>query len=53
MIVETKDLKTVGNYAAKIKRNRSRVYQLINESKIETVKIDGVIFVKPDKEKKI
>ena len=49
MKVETENLKTVGNYAKKIKRNRSRIYQLINESKLETVKIDGVNFIKTDK----
>lgn len=48
MKVEIDNLKGVGNYAKKIKRNRSRVYQLINEGKLETVKIDGVIFIKPE-----
>lgn len=49
MKVETDSLKTVGNYAKKIKRNRSRIYQLINADKLETVKIDGVTFVKEAK----
>lgn len=49
MKVETDNLKTVGNYAKKVKRNRSRIYQLINESKLETVKIDGVNFIKTEK----
>lgn len=48
MRVETDALRTVGNYAKRVKRNRSRIYQLINESKLETVKIDGVTFVKVD-----
>lgn len=46
MKIETENLKTVGNYAKKVKRNRSRIYQLINTKKIETVKIDGVTFIK-------
>ena len=46
MKVETDHLKGVGNYAKKIKRNRSRVYQLVNEGKLEVVKIDGVLFIK-------
>jgi len=46
MKVETDNLKTVGNYAAKVKRNRSRIYQLINQDKLKIVKIDGVTFVK-------
>lgn len=50
MKVETDVLKTVGNYAKKVKRNRSRIYQLINADKLNTVKIDGVTFVKVDKE---
>ena len=48
MKVETDNLRTVGNYATKVKRNRSRIYQLINEGKLNTVKIDGVTFVKVD-----
>lgn len=48
MKVETEKLKTVGNYAEKVKRNRSRIYQMINADKLETVKIDGVTFVKVD-----
>lgn len=46
MKIETDNLKTVGNYAKKIKRNRSRIYQMINADKLDTVKIDGVTFVK-------
>lgn len=45
MKVETESLKTVGNYADKVNRNRSRIYQLINEGRLKTVKIDGVTFV--------
>lgn len=48
MKVETDNLRTVGNYAKKVKRNRSRVYQKINEGSLPIVKIDGVIFVKVD-----
>lgn len=46
MKIEIDNLKTVGKYASKVKRNRSRIYQLINEGKLETVKIDGVTFIK-------
>lgn len=46
MKVEIDNLKTVGNYAKKVKRNRSRIYQKINEGNLPTVVIDGVIFVK-------
>jgi hypothetical protein len=46
MKVEIEALKTVGNYAKRVKRNRSRIYQMINEDKLETVKIDGVTFIK-------
>jgi len=46
MKVETDNLKTVGNYAKKVKRNRSRIYQLINEGKLNVVKIDDVNFIK-------
>lgn len=46
MKVETENLKTVGNYAKKVKRNRSRIYQLINDKRIDVVTIDGVKFVK-------
>jgi hypothetical protein len=46
MKVEIDNLKTVGNYAGRVKRNRSRIYQLINEGKLPVVKIDGVTFVK-------
>jgi hypothetical protein len=49
MKVETENLKTVRNYAKKIKRNRSRVYQLVNEEKVDYVNIDGVTFIKDDK----
>lgn len=49
MKVETESLKTVRNYAKKIKRNRSRVYQLVNEDKVDYVNIDGVTFIKDDK----
>jgi len=45
MKVEIENLKTVGNYSKKIKRNRSRVYQMIHEGKVKTVKIDEVIFI--------
>jgi hypothetical protein len=46
MKVETENLKTVGNYAKKVKRNRSRIYQMINEEKLDIVRIDGVTFIK-------
>lgn len=49
MKVETENLKTVRNYAKKIKRNRSRIYQLVNEEKIDYVTIDGVTFIKDEK----
>ena len=49
MKVETESLKTVGNYAKKIKRNRSRIYQMIHEGKLEIVKIDEVHFIKVEK----
>ena len=49
MKVEIDNLKTVGNYKEKVKRNRSRIYQMIHEGKLETVKIDGVIFIKDKK----
>jgi hypothetical protein len=48
MKVEIEQLKTVQNYANRVKRNRSRIYQLINEGKLPTVIIDGVTFVKVD-----
>jgi hypothetical protein len=51
MKVETESLKTVGNYAERINRNRSRIYQLINEGRLKTVKIDGVTFVQVDLKK--
>jgi len=47
MKIETDRLRTVQNYATDIKRNRSRVYQMINEGKVNIIKIDGVIFIKP------
>ena len=46
MKIETDNLKTVGNYAKKINRNRSRVYQMIDEGKVKHIEIDGVIFIK-------
>jgi hypothetical protein len=46
MRVEIDNLKTVGTYKEKLKRNRSRIYQMIREGKLETIKIDGVIFIK-------
>jgi hypothetical protein len=46
MKVEIEGLKTVGNYAKKINRNRSRVYQMIHEGKLEIIKIDDVHFIK-------
>lgn len=48
MRVEIDNLKTVGTYKDKIKRNRSRIYQMIGEGKLKTVKIDGVIFIKDE-----
>ena len=48
MRVEIDNLKTVGTYKEKIKRNRSRIYQMIGEGKLKTVKIDGVIFIKDE-----
>lgn len=45
MKVEVENLKTVRNYAKKIKRNRSRIYQMIEEDKLSTIKIDGVTFI--------
>ncbi len=50
MKIETDSLKTVGNYAKKAKKHRTRIYQLINENKLNVVTIDGVIFVKVDKD---
>ncbi len=52
MKVETDNLKTVTNFSKKIKRNRSRIYQMIDEQKLETVIIDGVIFIDQLKAKK-
>lgn len=49
MKVETDNLKTVRNYAKKVKRNRSRVYQMIEEDKLSVIKIDGVTFIKEEK----
>lgn len=46
MKIDTQKLQTVQNYAHYIKRNRSRVYQMIKEGKLETVLIDGVTFIK-------
>jgi len=49
MKVEIDNLKTVGNYSKKVKRNRSRIYQMINEDKVEVIRIDGVTFIKDEK----
>lgn len=49
MKVEIDNLKTVGNYRKKINRNRSRVYQMIEEGKVDAIKIDGVIFIRDNK----
>lgn len=46
MKADVENLKTVGSYAKKINRNRSRVYQMIAEGKLETIKIDGITFIK-------
>lgn len=51
MKVEIDNLKTVNNYADRVKRNRSRIYQLINEGRLPVVKIDGVLFVKVQTDK--
>jgi hypothetical protein len=48
MKVETEKLKTVGNYAERVKRNRSRIYQMITEGKLIPIVIDGVTFIKID-----
>jgi len=45
MKVDILKLLTVSNYAKKIKRNRSRIYQMIAEGKLDTVAIDGVTFI--------
>lgn len=50
MRVEVDSLKTVGNYSKKINRHRCRVYQMIDEGKLDIVKIDGVIFIKSGKD---
>lgn len=44
--IDTEKLQTVQNYAHYIKRNRSRVYQMIKEGKLDTIIIDGVTFIK-------
>ena len=48
MIVDTRKLKTVKNYAKKKGVNRSWIYQQIGSNAIEPVRIDGVLFVKDD-----
>lgn len=48
-MVDEKKLKTVANYASKRGCHRNWIYQLINNGKLEAVKIDGVTFVKETK----
>jgi len=51
MILDIDKLRTPNNYSSKIGKNRSWVYQLIKDGKLESVKIDGVLFVIDEKEK--
>jgi len=46
MIVDTDDLVTVATYAVMVAKTPQRIYQLINEKFLETIKIDGVLFIK-------
>jgi hypothetical protein len=52
MKVETDNLKTVASFAKIKKRNRSRIYQMLNDGSIDPVIIDGVIFIDQLKAKK-
>jgi hypothetical protein len=45
-MIDEKKLKTVKNYADKQGFHRNWIYQLINKGKLDTVKIDGVLFIK-------
>lgn len=49
-MVDEKKLKTVKNYAKKAGFHRNWIYQLINKGELPIVKIDGVTFVKEQKE---
>ena len=49
MIIETNDWTTVANYARKKKFSMAWAYMLIKNNKIESIKIDGIKFVKKDK----
>ena len=51
MIIDTKELLTVKNFAASIGRSPQRVYQLdkVNGSNVKIIHIDGLKFVKKQK----
>ena len=50
-MVDEKKLKTVKNYSVKKGVHRNWIYQLVNKGELESIKIDGVLFIK-DNDKK-
>lgn len=50
-MVDEKKLKTVKNFAKKREVHRNWIYQLVNKGELESIKIDGVLFIK-DTDKK-
>lgn len=50
-MVDEKKLKTVKNYSKKVGCHRNWIYQLLNKGELPFVKIDGVTFIKDEKEK--
>lgn len=48
-MIDEKRLKTVANHAKKEGKHRNWIYQLVKAGKVETVNIDGVLFIKQDK----
>lgn len=43
----TKGLKTATNYSRKKKVNRRTVYNMADDKRLDTIKIDGVLFIVP------
>jgi hypothetical protein len=52
MLIESNKLKTVSNYAADKDITRQHVYRLIKGNEINSINIDGVLFVIIDEKAK-
>lgn len=50
-MIDEKKLKTVANYAKKRGCHRNWVYQLIHKGEVESIKIDGITFIREEKTK--